>query len=111
MSRASVRKVFLTGLVVWIVGAVLAALSAKSGDQGGVSGLYATGLVLVGIGGIIDVISWILALVSSAVLGRWGWFLFTLILGIIGAVLIAMVIYSFFGPSTRRDRERAMVAS
>lgn len=110
MSRATVRKVFVTGLVLWVVGAVLAALSARSG-QSASNALYVAGLVLVGFGGVIEVISWIMALVSTAVLGRWGWFAVTLILGVIGAVLLAMVIYSFLGPSQRRDRQRRAMAS
>jgi|SRR5215467_999536 len=110
MSRATVRKVFVTGLVLWVVGAVLAALSARSG-QSASNALYVAGLVLVGFGGLIEVISWIMALISSAVLGRWGWFVVTLILGIVGAVVIAMIIYSFFGPSQRREVRRRAVAS
>ena len=110
MSRATVRKVFVTGLVLWVVGGVLAALSARSG-QSASNALYVAGLVLVGFGGLIEVISWIMALVSTAVLGRWGWFAVTLILGVIGAVLLSMVIYSFFGPSQRRDRQRPAMAS
>ena len=109
MSRATVRKVFVTGLVLWVVGAVLAALSARSGDSGSHT-LYVAGLILVGFGGIIEVISWIMALISSAVLGRWGWFIVTLILGLIGLLLIIMIIYSLVGPSQRRDLQRAAVA-
>lgn len=109
MSRATVRKVFVTGLVLWVVGAVLAALSARSGQTAGNS-LYVAGLVLVGFGGLIEVVSWIMALISTAVLGRWGWFVVTLILGIVGAVVVAMIIYSFLGPSQRRDRERPAMA-
>lgn len=109
MSRASVRKVFVTGLVVWIVGAVLAALSTRSG-QGSGSTLYAAGLILVGIGVVIEVISWIIALISSAVLGRWGWFIVTLILGLIGLLLVIMIIYSLVGPTQRRDVQRTAMA-
>ncbi len=109
MSRATVRKVFVTGLVLWIVGAVLAALSTRSG-QSASNSLYVAGLILVGFGGLIEIISWIMALVSSAVLGRWGWFVVTLILGLIGLLLVIMIIYSLIGPSQRRVVQRQAMA-
>lgn len=110
MSRATVRKVFVSGLVVWIVGAVLLALSMRSG-QGQGSAVYGAGLLLLGFGGLIEVISWIMALIASAMLGRWGWFAVLLILGLIGLLLIVMIIYSFVGPSQRRDMQRPVVAT
>lgn len=102
MSRATVRKVFLLGLVLGIVGAVLAALTMHGG-QAESSSVYAAGVALAAIGGLIDFISWILALISSAVLGRWGWFAVMLILGVIGLLLVVMVVYSFVGPTSRRN--------
>jgi hypothetical protein len=102
MSRTSIRKVFVTGLVVWIVGAVLVLL-ATGGGQVANSELYSAGLILAGIGALIDVVSWILALVSAAILGRWGWFVAILILGLIGLLLIVMIVYSVVGP-TRTER-------
>lgn len=107
MSRATVRKVFLLGLVLVIVGAVLATLT-MSGGQSPHQSAYAVGLALAGIGGAIEMISWILALISVAVLGRWGWFLVMLILGVVGLFLIVMVVYSFVGPTTRRNPRRQM---
>ncbi|HVH64112.1 MAG TPA: hypothetical protein VNA65_10990 [Candidatus Dormibacteraeota bacterium] len=110
MSRAVVRKVFVTGLVVWVVGAVLLALNVRSGQGQGAT-LAEAGLILVGIGGVIEVASWIMALISSAMLGRWGWFAVVLILGLIGLLLIVMIIYSLVGPSQRRDMRRPVVAT
>lgn len=111
MGRATVRKVFLLGLVVWIVGAVLVALTTRSG-QAQSSSVYDAGLLLVGIGGVIELISWILALVASASLGRWGWFIVVLILGLIGGFIPIMVIYSFVGPTRRHMApERPMATS
>lgn len=102
MSRATVRKVFLLGLVLGIVGAVIAALTMHGG-QAQSSSVYAAGVALAGIGGLIVAISWILALISTAVLGRWGWFIVMLVLGLIGLMLIMMIIYSFVGPTARRN--------
>jgi hypothetical protein len=103
MSRATVRKVFLMGLVLGVVGAVLAALTMK-GSQAPSSAVYAAGLALVGIGTLIELVSWIMALISVAMLGRWGWFLALLVLGLIGLLLIVMIIYSFVGPVQSRAR-------
>jgi hypothetical protein len=109
MSRATVRKVFLLGLVLAIVGAVLAALTMRGG-QAESSTVYAAGIALAGIGALIEVISWILALISVALLGRWGWFVVMLILGVIGLLLIVMVVYSFVGPTSHRNPRQQMSA-
>ena len=85
-----------------IVGAVLAALTMHGG-QAQSSSVYAAGVALAGIGGLIVAISWILALISVAILGRWGWFIVMLILGLIGLMLIMMIIYSFVGPTAHRS--------
>jgi hypothetical protein len=109
MSRATVRKVFVMGLVLWVVGAVLAALTMK-GSQAPSSAVYSAGLALVAIGALIELVSWILALISVAILGRWGWFVALLILGVIGLLLIVMIIYSFVGPTQARARRRQLTA-
>lgn len=106
MSRAVVRKVFVTGLVVWVVGGILAFLTMKGGQSPN-SSVYAAGLALVAIGAVIDVISWIMALVSSAILGSWGWFFVLLILGLIGLFVIVMILYSVIGPTQPRLRRVA----
>ncbi len=103
MSRATVRKVFVTGLVVWVVGAILALLTMKGG-QATNSSVYTAGVALVGIGALIEIVSWILALISSAILGSWGWFIVLLVLGLIGLLLIVMIVYSLIGPTQRRVR-------
>jgi hypothetical protein len=106
MSRAVVRKVFVTGLVVGVVGVILAFLSMKGG-QAPNSSVYAAGLALAGIGAVIEVVSWIMALVSSAILGAWGWFIVLLILGVIGLLLVIMILYSLIGPTQPRVRRVA----
>src|SRR5437588_6217086 len=100
MSRSTVRKVFVTGLVVWVVGGVLLLLNLKAG-QGNAG--YQAGVLLVGIGALIEFVSWILALIASAMLGRWGWFAVTLILGLIGLLLVVMIVYSLVGPTRPRE--------
>lgn len=101
MSRATVRKVFVTGLVVFVVGAVLTIL-ASAGGRAPNQEIYAIGVWLGAIGGLIVVVSWVLALIASAILGRWGWFVVALILGIIGLLPLVMIVYSLIGPTQRR---------
>lgn len=103
MSRVIVRKVFVTGLVVAVAGAVILALSTQEGVAP-TSHRYQAGLLLAGIGGLIALISWIMALAGSALLGRWGWFVVVLILGLIGLLLPVMIVYSVIGPTRRRPR-------
>ena len=98
MDRVSVRKVFLIGLVVWIVGAVVVALTTRTGEVTNAS-VYDVGLLVTGAGAVIVLISWIMALVASAALGSWGWFVVVLILGLVGVFIPIMVIYSFAGPT------------
>jgi hypothetical protein len=110
MSKATVRTVFVMGLVLWVVGAVLAALTMHDGQTPS-SAVYSAGLALVAIGALIEVVSWFLALISVAILGRWGWFVGLLILGLVGLLLIVMAIYSFIGPTQSRAARRRLSAA
>lgn len=110
MSRATIRKVFVTGLVVGTVGGVLLLLS-MGGGQVANDRLYSAGLMLAGFGSVLALISWLMALVASAVLGRWGWFVVLLILGLIGLLPIIMILYSVVGPTTRRRPPRRMAVT
>jgi len=105
MSRATVRKVFLTGLVVSVVGGVLLLLNLKADHA---TAGYQAGVLLVGIGVLIQFVSWLLALVASAMLGRWGWFVVTLIFGLIGLLLVVMIVYSLVGPTRSREARQRM---
>ncbi len=109
MSRVIIRKVFVLGLVVAVAGAVVLALSAQRGMGAG-SPAYEAGLLLAGIGGLVTVLSWVMALVASALLGRWGWFAVVLILGLVGLLLPVMIVYSVVGPRRRRGRREPAAA-
>jgi hypothetical protein len=114
MSRSTVRRIFLIGLAIWIVGLVLfgggflgghptTVQSGSSGYAPGNSALSGIGLALMAIGGIIDFVAWIGALIGTAQLGRWGWFVALLVLGLIGLLLIVMIVYVIAGPTERRE--------
>ena len=110
MSRATVRKVFVTGLVLLVVGGVLLLLAVRT-DAGATSPLGEAGALLAGFGGLLDFASWLMALISSAILGRWGWFAVVLVLGLLGLPLLVMIVYSLAGPSRRREPRRRAVAT
>jgi hypothetical protein len=112
MSRATVRKIYLPGLVLAIIGAVLWVIAMQGGHtvttQSGATGmapgnglLSGIGTACLVIGGILSFIAWIGALVGTAMLGRWGWFVALLVLNLIGLGLIIMLVYCFAGPTER----------
>lgn len=57
--------------------------------------LTGIGALLVAIGALLAFIAWIGALIKTARLGRWGWFVFLLIFS-----GITLLIYIFAGPTT-----------
>ncbi len=91
----------MTGLVVWVVGGILLLLSMPGGQLAN-GQVYNAGLILVGFGGLLEVVSWVMALIASALLGRWGWFVALLVLGLVGLLLLVMILYSIAGPTQRR---------
>ena len=54
----------------------------------------AIGALLVALGNLLALVAWIGALVKTARLGRWGWFIFLLLFS-----AITMLIYIFAGPT------------
>ena len=103
MSKATSRRLFLTAILLWIVGGVLIYLGANGTQSGaGPSTLTTIGAVVAGIGGILNLVAWIGALIRTAVLGRWGWFLALLVLGLLGLMVIVMLVYVLGGPDERR---------
>jgi len=57
--------------------------------------LTGLGALLVALGSLLAFIAWLGALIKTARLGRWGWFVFLLIFS-----GITMLIYIFAGPTT-----------
>lgn len=109
MRKSVSRGLFLIGLLFAIVAAVLFVLGIQgssftslqnSSDFStvmsniGNPGLVFTAFGLWAIASILIFIAWIGALVKTAQLGRWGWFVFLLILS-----HLTMLIYIFAGPT------------
>jgi uncharacterized membrane protein len=104
MQRSTSRNLYLIGLVLSIIGAVLyflaAAQSLNTDGTVNVSSTSATlalvGIVALIVGGIFSVIAWIGALIKTAQLGQWLWFVLVLLLS---GTVIMMLVYIFAGPT------------
>jgi drug/metabolite transporter (DMT)-like permease len=120
MRKGKTGLIFIVGVVAAIVGAVLFGVGAQasqqlssqltSGNYSGLSGTGGIGVVIAGIGGLLIFLSWISGLIRTAIIGRWGWFLFLLILGIIVSPLLIlwMLIYLIGAADHRREVQRPM---
>ena len=107
MSRSLSRNLYLIGLGIVIVATILIIASFAGSQYGydangnstitslGNPALFVVSIILYVIGGIINFIAWIGALVKTAQLGRWGWFICLLLLS-----GITMLVYIFAGPET-----------
>src|SRR5919201_3616234 len=124
MSKATSRTLFLLGILLWVIGAVVFGMSPEGNklftnlstnpnsytSLTGGTGLMATGGSLVALLGLILILlAWIGGIIRTAVIGRWGWFIVLLIVGLILLptvllFLLLMLIYVFFGPTDRRVR-------
>jgi hypothetical protein len=119
LAKSTVIGIWITGLVLvmagvvaGLIGGLLGVGSTSSNDvQGFFSALANTtgGVILIGgfililIGGLIQVIAWILGLVATAMIGQWTWFVVLLVLGLIGLEFFVMLAYAIWGPSERRQ--------
>lgn len=110
MRKSVSRTLYLLALVLGIAAAVLIILgiqgstftSVQSGPSsvGALTSVGNPGLLFAGIGasivgGVLLLIAWIGALVRTAQLGRWGWFVCLIVLS-----GITMLLYIFIGPTT-----------
>lgn len=128
MSKATITKLFVGGIVAVVAGIVLAAVAflwaygagafVMSGPDvvaingtGFTAGLIAAGIVavlaIVG-GAIAGLVSWIGALINTVALEDKTWFVVLLVLGLMSFGFIAMIAYAIAGPdSTRLQIQRA----
>lgn len=111
MRKSVSRALYLLALVLDVAGIAIFIYGASGGNMSTLNELVASnhlfvaadmnnslltaaGALLVGIGGLLLLIAWIGALIRTAVLGRWGWFVFLLLFS-----GITMLIYIFAGPT------------
>lgn len=101
MERSTSRNLYLIGLVLGIIGAVLyfvAAAQSLNADgtvnvSNGSATLALVGILVIIVGGIFSLIAWIGALIKTAKLGQWVWFILLLVIN------ITMLVYIFAGPT------------
>lgn len=111
MTKSVSRALYILALLLDIGGAAVFVYGASGGNMNTLNELMASGhlfvaadmnnamltgigVLLVGIGNLVALIAWIGALVRTARLGRWGWFVVLLIFN-----GVAMLIYIFAGPT------------
>ena len=110
MRRSLVRIFYLSGLAVAVVGVVILLLSLASGvttttnAYGGTTttpnntALFVVGIVIISLGSLAVTVAWIGALIRTAQLGEWTWFVLLLVLQ-----GITLLVYVIAGPDQLRQ--------
>jgi len=107
MRKKTIAILFIIGIVVGAIGgaiygagiasavsnATVAADGTVTGVNAGLAGLALVGLLVILLGGVFGIISWIGALVATGKQGRWGWFVCIFFFS-----GIAEIIYLIAGP-------------
>jgi hypothetical protein len=129
MSKPTITKLFVGGIVAFVAGIVLATaafLWALAGgafvwsgpDLVGITGTgFTAGLIGGGIvaalaivgGSIAGLVSWIGALINTAALEDKTWFIILLVLGLLSFGFIAMIVYVIAGPDSTRPQPQQQV--
>jgi hypothetical protein len=109
MERKTSRNLYLIGLVLFIIATVLlivgggaAAAATTTNPDGTVSTTAGAGIgillivsfLVYAVGGILAIIAWIGALIKTARLGQWLWFILLIVFS-----GITMLVYIFAGPT------------
>ena len=107
MSKVRIRNFTAIGLIGGLLGALFFVVGALVGAPTSTDAtgthltalgnppLFAAGLVLALAAGIVAGIAWIFALIRTAQLQRWGWFVCMLVMG-----SIVTLIWSLVGPDS-----------
>jgi hypothetical protein len=95
LNKRTILILTLVSIVLIIVGAVLTGASISTTTTTGTTTPSASGpgLAVYAIGGLVALVTWIMGLVKTAQLKRWGWFVEVLLLGLLGTL-----IYGIAGP-------------
>lgn len=128
MSKGTITRLFLGGIVAAIAGIVVAFLAVWGAYTAGVfemngpdvTGINMTpfawlmsafaigGLLAIIGGGVAGLVSWIGALLNTAELNDKAWFLLVLLLGIFNFGLLGMLVYVLVGPDGTQPRPIAL---
>ena len=113
MRKRTILWLFLSSIILAIIGAVIFAIGAVSAashctqaelnngtchitPNGAQSAAIAIGVVLWIIAAVLELVAWIMALIRSAMMRSWGWFIFILLIHGLGTL-----IYAIAGPPDR----------
>ena len=123
MKKSVSRVLYLLALLLTIGGSVLFYFGAGGGNMNTFNALVASGhlfvaadmndarftgigALLVALGSLLALVAWLGALIKTARLGRWGWFLCLLLFS-----GLTMLIYIFAGPTTSARPSRVNAPS
>lgn len=94
MSRKTIAICFIVGIVVAIIGGILEASAMAATVSAGAAPntpLLAVGGLLAIVGGILSLIAWVGTLINLARLGRWVWFVLTILFSGISIIVYLIV--------------------
>jgi len=114
LKKRTVLLLWLVGFVIALIGSAMLGPSIYAAANNCSTTVYGTqncslpisspltgigllGAVIILIGIVVSVVDWILALIRSASMGSWVWFVVVLLFG-----SLATLVYALFGPSDRR---------
>jgi hypothetical protein len=104
VSKAVTTRWYIGAWVVAAISAIVFFMTAQTSASStgasaiGTSPISVIAWLIVGVCGIVMLIMWIGALVRLGQLHSWGWFVFMLVLQLIGLGIIPMVAYAVAGP-------------
>ena len=101
MSKRLTTRWYIGAWVIYVFALIALVMSARSaGVQGSSSASPAlvVGYLVLGIAGIVMLVTWIGALVKLGMEREWGWFVGILLLHVTGLGIIGMVAYAVAGP-------------
>jgi uncharacterized membrane protein len=103
MTRSTLTRIWIVGLLlIGLAGALAligAALVASTGRPAG--GPFAFAIAALAVGGLVQLVAWVMAMLATARIQRWGWFASLLVLGMFGLEFFVMLAYVLWGPDER----------
>ena len=105
MTKSMLARIWVVGLALIALGGMLMLVGVVLGSSrsGSAAGPFAFGWVALAIGGLMQFVAWVMALLATARVQRWGWFASLLVLGVFGLEFFVMLAYILWGPAERQQ--------